>query len=126
VRRVIFLAVLGVFAWTAHALAYPPATVTVTQNSVTLGNLECNTRYEVRVREWRSGAFRDTRTYTPTTSACPVPTPTPTPEPTPEPTPTPTPEPTPEPIVPVANFTVTPNPCDLGPARNLLLYEHMR
>jgi hypothetical protein len=114
VRRILVLAFAIFVAAAAVALAYPPATVTVTPNSVTLGNLECNTRYEVRVREYRSGAFQDSRTYTPTTSACPVPTPTPTPEPTPEPTPTPTPEPTPEPVVPVANFTVTPTPAIWG------------
>jgi hypothetical protein len=97
VRRVCVLAFAMFAAIAAVALAYPPATVTVTQNSVTLGNLECNTRYEVRVREWRSGAFRDSRTYTPTTSACAVPTPTPTPSPTPTPTPSPTPTPEPPP-----------------------------
>jgi hypothetical protein len=111
-RRGGFVLAVALFvSMAAVALAYPPATVTVTPNSVTLGNLECNTRYEVRVREWRSGAFRDTQTYTPTTSACPVPTPTPTPSPTSTPSPTPTPEP---PAQPVASFTVAPNPAIWG------------
>jgi beta-glucanase (GH16 family) len=93
--RTLVLAFAIFVATAAVALAYPEATVTVARNSVTLGNLECATRYEIRVREYRSGAFRDARTYYPTTSACTVSTPTPTPSPTPEPTPDPAVVPTP-------------------------------
>lgn len=38
-----------------------------------LEGLDCATQYEIRVREWRAGAWRDQQTYTRTTAACPAP-----------------------------------------------------
>ena len=62
----------------AIAFGYPPATVTVGQDSATIQGLDCGTQYEFRVREWRDGAYRDSQTYTRTTTACPAPPPAPT------------------------------------------------
>jgi hypothetical protein len=61
--------------------AYPAATIDeVTQTSLRVGNLDCGTQYEIRLREWRSGAYRDQLTYTRTTAACPQLPPPPTAE----------------------------------------------
>ena len=103
-RRTALVAGLLVLAGIpAVALAYPPATVTVGQDSATIQGLDCGTQYEFRVREWRSGAWRDSQTYTRTTSPCPEPTPTPTPSPTPTPPPAPT-----------ASFTYSPDSSATG------------
>jgi hypothetical protein len=67
-----------VLAIPALALAYPPATVTdITRSSVTIRGLDCATRYQIRIREWRNGAWMDTSYHTPTTAACATPPPPP-------------------------------------------------
>jgi hypothetical protein len=81
------------------AVAYPGATLTSSDTTITVGNLDCGTNYEIRVREFRSGAWRDQNTYTKATAACATPSPTPTA------TATATPPP-----APAANFSVDPNP----------------
>jgi hypothetical protein len=95
------------------AVAYPPAVLTSDDDSITVAGLDCGTTYEIRVRERRSGSWRDQQTYTKATAACATPTPTPTPTPTatatPSPTATPTPSATPSPT-PTATPTVTPTP----------------
>jgi hypothetical protein len=95
------------------AVAYPGATLTSSDTTITVGNLDCGTTYEIRVRERRSGSWRDQLTYTKATAACATPTPTPTATPTatatPSPTATPTASPTPSPT-PTPTPTVTPTP----------------
>jgi len=98
-RRFVIPAVAFTLLAAAGAIAYPPATLTQTDSEITVGGLDCGTQYEIRVREWRSGAWRDTNTYYPTTTACPTPTPTPSATPTATPVP-----------APVANFSINPNP----------------
>jgi len=87
-------ALLAAIAVVTIAGAYPPATLTSTPNSITVDGLDCATNYEIRVREFRSGAWRDQNTYQKATQACPTPTPTATPTATPTVTPTATPTPT--------------------------------
>lgn len=97
----------------AVAFGYPPATFTSTPNSITVGSLECNTQYRIRVEEFTGGAYRDRQTYTRSTSPCPTPTPSPSPSPTPTETPTATPSPSPTPTPspsPTPTSTPTPSP----------------
>jgi hypothetical protein len=62
------------------AAAYPPATIQdATQNSITIGGLECGTQYRLQVEENRGGAWLDARTYTQATADCPEPPPPPPP-----------------------------------------------
>lgn len=103
---IIAILMLGV---TAYAAAYPPATITSDTDDITVGNLDCGTTYEIRVRERNNGVFTNSNTYQKATLPCPTPTPTPTPSPTPTPTPTPTATPTPSPT-PTATPTPTPTP----------------
>jgi hypothetical protein len=58
----------------AAALAYPPLTIRdVTQDSMTLGSLDCGTQYRVQVEERdASGAWTAPTTQTATTSDCPA------------------------------------------------------
>lgn len=92
-RRSLLIAIVLSLGCAAVALAYPGATLTSTATTVTVGNLDCATSYEIRVREWRNGAWRDQNTYQQSTLACPTPTPTVTPTATPTASPTPTPTP---------------------------------
>lgn len=55
--------------------AYPPATLDADINSITVGNLECDTNYRLRVEERRNGVWRDRQTYTQRTDSCPPPPP---------------------------------------------------
>jgi hypothetical protein len=78
------------------AFGYPPASLTATDSTITVGQLDCSTRYEIRVREWNSstGTWQYSNTYRKTTSACATPSPTPTDTATPTPSPSTTPDPT--------------------------------
>jgi len=98
-KRFVIPAIAFALLAAAGAIAYPPATLTQTDSSITVSSLDCATQYEIRVREWRSGAWRDTNTYYTTTTACPTPTPTPTATPTATPVP-----------APAADFSIDPNP----------------
>jgi PKD repeat protein len=72
--RRLLLTVVCLLAFAGVAVAEPPATITeVTEDSLKVGGLDCGTPYEIRVREFRSGAWRDSRTYTATTAACAAP-----------------------------------------------------
>lgn len=55
----------------AVAVGYPPATFTSDEDSITVGNLDCDTNYRIRLEEYRSGAWRDHRVYERRTAGCP-------------------------------------------------------
>jgi mannan endo-1,4-beta-mannosidase len=76
-KRALIALVVAPLGCAAVAVAYPGATLTPTQTTVTVGNLDCGTNYQIRVREWRSGAWRDSNTYQQDTLACSTPAPTP-------------------------------------------------
>jgi hypothetical protein len=69
----------------AFALAYPPATIeNVTQTSVKVAGLDCDTLYRIRVQERNSSNtnWTELETYTPRTATCTLPPPPPPPPPT--------------------------------------------
>lgn len=103
-RRVMFAALVALLVMVPLALAYPPATLTATESSITLGGLDCGTSYRVRVEERSGSRWTNAQMYTQATRACATPTPSPTPTSTPTATPTATP------ASPVADFTITPEP----------------
>ena len=110
-RRILLAAVAVLFICVPFAIAYPPAILTSDEDSITVGGLDCGTTYEIRVRERRSGSWRDQLTYTKATAACATPTPTPTATATPSPTATPTASPTPTATAtPTPTVTPTPEP----------------
>jgi hypothetical protein len=90
-KRAAFLALAALatfvgFAWAAA----PTATVTdVTDSTITLGSLKCDTTYNVRLRTRNAdGTWSAVQTLNPTTSACaPPPPPPPPPDPGTEPAP---------------------------------------
>ncbi len=76
--KVLAATVLATVGFATAATAFPPLTVEdVTRTTITVGNLDCNTRYEVRVRERVGSRWRDAQTVTPTTDACTTPPPPP-------------------------------------------------
>jgi hypothetical protein len=75
--KYIALSALALALGVGAAIAYPPLTVEdVTRTTITLGNLDCDTRYEIRVRERVGSRWRDAQTITRQTDAC-APTPAP-------------------------------------------------
>lgn len=118
-RRVLAVLIVAALSYAAVAVAYPGATLTSTPTTVTVGNLDCATNYEIRVREWRAGAWRDQNTYQKTTAACVTPTPTATPTATPTSTATPSPTPVGACATPTPNVPDGPDPfggCYPGPS----------
>jgi hypothetical protein len=82
------IALLCVPVFAAVALAYPPASITnVTQDSVTLDELDCGTQYRIQIEARNSDntGWETPTTQTATTLACAA-------------------------DAPAANFTVSPNP----------------
>jgi hypothetical protein len=87
-RRIIPVTLVCVLAFATAALAYSPATITdVTQDSVTVSDLDCGTQYRLQIEERNASntAWNAPTTQTVTTAPCPA-------------------------SAPVANFSVSPDP----------------
>lgn len=92
-RSIALLTAVIAVVFAAVAVAYPPATLTSTDSTITVAGLDCATNYQIRVRELINGVWTNSNLYQKATTACADPSPTPTTTPTATPTATTTPDP---------------------------------